>query len=323
MIPYFLARLIHTITGKPRYFPEFEWSTNLWTHNAFRFFGMIFGEPYGIRPSVGSEHIQGKNHVIAYTLEAQLALFETAVRAFFKKKLGFKIIWIPQLQLAGFSRGGVLPYRFAIAFDASAGTGSNNTPLTQVISGSNNFLYVFEIGDTTDTLSSISFNSVLMTFAQKVQVPGDRWTYGYVQVGPSTGSHTVTVVGTTFNECGAMSYTGCAQSGQPDSVGVNSTASSGTTFSVSTTVIAANCWTSNGIDGGVWASELAGSTGRSITAHRLRDSNGIVSTGSQSLGFTNTGSGFIMAGITISIAPVVAGAITSRLPYFNLLGIGN
>ena len=84
-----LPTIAATLTNHDRYLVkpgrDFEWSSELWTHNVFRFLGMIFGERYGIRPSVCSwNDAQGNSYQVAYTFEAQCALFETWVRTFSK-----------------------------------------------------------------------------------------------------------------------------------------------------------------------------------------------------------------------------------------------
>ena len=310
---------------------DFRWSDRSWTHNIFRLYEVIFGRAYGengtgdtIRAEMSAwKDKDGQVYQVAHSFEAGCALAETYIRDYLAswKFVPFKV-YVPVLQTPQGFPVFTSPYLFAIAFVTSAGTGNNNTPLALTVSGSNTFLHVFTIGDNTDTLSGISYNSIAMTFINKIQNNSDRWTYSYGQVAPTTGTNNITVSGTSFNECGAMQYSGCAQTGQPDSSGTNVTASSGATFSVATTVVASNCWTSNGIYGGVWTSELSGSTGRSITGHRLRDSNGTVGTGSQSLGF-NCNAGNLICGITISIAPAVAVADTGRdARLLSLLGVG-
>ncbi len=299
----FLANSIATITGTSRYFPEFEWSKELWTHNIFRFFGMIFGEQYCVAPSTAI-FTDGKQ--VAYSLEGQLALIEAVVRTVLKRNFSYKLVLIPQLQLAGYSHGEVLPYRFAIAFDSDAGQGNNNNPLSLTISGSDNLLYVWTLGDLTDTLTDIQWNGGSMTFVQKIQYPADRWTYNYILETPTTGTHNVATIGNTFSAIAAISYTGCSQTGQPDGNNTHALLIAGTTNSITWTITASNCWVvgynygfGSNASTNIGSIRVSGASGATTI-----DSDGTVASGSTTLTFTSNIGSQQCAGGGLSISPV-------------------
>lgn len=317
-----LCRILVEVTGKPRYFPDFEWS-ELWTHNIFRFLGMIFGEYYGIRPSVASL-TDGRQ--IAYTLEAQCALFEVWVRSL-KKSFAFNVILIPQLQLAGMTRGGLYPYRFAIAFDATSGVQTNTSnSLSHTCTGSNLLLAVEVTGDlVTDTLTDLTYNSVSMfSSIVKVNYSTDRWSYLGVLANPSSGANNITETGSTFRNIAGVSYTGCAQTGQPDSKASKDQSTGGpfTTQAVTTTVVAANCWLVGMTRGSSGMAAGSGTTlrGTPTGAEQMADSNATVGTGSQSLNYTYSSGN--MVGLVASIAPVAAAATAVFTPQLLTQNVG-
>ncbi len=304
-----IASLVATITRHERYFPAFKWSDKLWTHNVFRFLGMIFGEYYGIRPSIYTTD----GRTIAYTLEGQIALFEVYIRGLLKEKAP-RLYFIPKLQLAGLSTGSILPYRFAIAFDAASGQQSNavgtvNAALSHTCTGSNLVLVVAEVGDTSDSVTDISYNSVSMTIVDKLRYPADRWIYQAILTAPSTGTNNVVSSGNTFGSKGAVSYTGCGQSSQPDSHDISKPAAA-STITWSTTVVATGCWLWGFCYGDLTDSSagtgtiLRGTTIGSGTGQF--DSNGSVGTGSQSLQVVQSSS-FSPVVTIMSIAPPASG----------------
>jgi hypothetical protein len=278
----FLSNLLATFTG-PRYFPEFEWSGSLWTHNVFRAFGAVFGERYGIRPSVASwMGSDGKQYQTAYTLEAQIALVEIWVRSL-KTKLVFDFVFVPQLQVSGMPNIGVSPFMFAIATDAFSGL-TNTASLSHTCTGSNLILVSFDVGDFTDTLSAYTYNSVAMTQVDKQQYPADRFMYSYYQTGPSTGANNITSTGQTYRLKAGLSYTGASQTGQPDSHAQNTVQGPSTTFTATTTVVASNCWIIALNYGGSATSDGTGTRrGAATDGCNVCDSNGTVGTGSQSV----------------------------------------
>lgn len=135
----------------------------------------------------------------------------------------------------------------AIAFDAAKdggnnGGGSNTQTWSHTCTGSDLLLIVGITGDTsTDDITAVTYNGVACTLVGKVL--GARWEYMYYLLGPATGAHTVSVTaGSSHYLIGlSASYTGVAQSGQPDNSATTTSASS--PVAISLTTVADNCWT--------------------------------------------------------------------------------
>lgn len=325
-----VAEFLALITRKKRYKPSIVWSSALWTHNVFRVWELIAWRPVGIRPStLAWNDDKGVSHEIAYSLEGQLALFEVWFRSLFEK-LSFKIIVVPQLQLAGMARGGFTPYRFAIAFENEADNGISNTAtLSKTNTGSELLLLGFIVGDinATDNLSGVTYNSVAMSFGASKRafgaVPTDRWLDIYVLGNPATGANNMVTSGNTFNNLAAISYTGCNATGQPDGSGNNSAATSPNTVSVNVT--ASNCW----LVGISYAPAGQAGTGGSAIRNPgsafaggagLIDSDAVVGTGSQSLSCTATAGLYQFLAVSIKPTAIVVGGTINRA--FTLLGVG-
>lgn len=287
--------LVSKITRKPRKIVtagiDFHWSGKLWTHNVFRIFELVIGAPGKIKPSVASwMDEEGGQYQAAYTFEAQIALFEAWVRSF-KKEFAFEVVRIPQLQFAGMQIQGIppMPYMLAIAHDADSGATNNSTPLTHVITGSNTLLIAGTTGDNSDNLSGLTYNSVSMTLAVKLNYTADRWNYLHSLIAPTTGSNSIAVTGLTYKSLMGVSYTGCAQSSVIDTTYSQMELVPGTTSTATMTVTASNCW----LLGGVYAPGSVAGTGGSVVRTTdigsmvLFDSNTTVGTGSQSISVTN------------------------------------
>lgn len=193
----------------------------------------------------------------------------------------------------------------AIAFDTSTQATSADTDLTltwsHTCTGSNLYLVVF-VSQSQGTDVSCKYNGVSMT---SLAITSRGVLYGLAN--PATGANNIVYTRSgspsTQGIIGlAASYTGCSSS-QPDSFVSNVTGASPLT--VSTTVVASNCWL---IAGGIQVSTTPTSnrTDRqraSVASGRgadLSDSNGTVGTGSQSTIFTATGT---TDGLAISLAP--------------------
>ena len=198
----------------------------------------------------------------------------------------------------------------ALVYDATATGTASATSLTyaHTCTGSNLILFVgFSTYDAAEVVTTVTYNGVAMTQAnKKASAAGDRWSYLYYLIAPATGANNIVISRSnsgSINSC-STSYTGAKQSSQPDSSNTNSVLSD-TTLTYSTTVVASNCWLVAWSDGANTAG--AGTTTRNTSgsASGIGDSNGTVSTGSQSLIFTVGGAGQI-EGVIASIAPFVA-----------------
>lgn len=201
----------------------------------------------------------------------------------------------------------------AIAYDATGvGTQSTTTAKTwtHTCSGSNRILFVSCMADTTDVVTGVTYNSVSMTLVGKKQMAAtnNRWLYLFYLIAPATGANTVSVnASSSVSLQGtSTSYTGAAQGGQPDSSNTGTTNSS-TSFSLSTTVVNSSCWlVMASADNQAGESAGSGTTLRNSTnGNAISDSNGTVSTGSQSLALTVGASGN-WAGVIASFLPDTA-----------------
>lgn len=309
---------------------DFEWSASSWTHNIFRVYELIFGRRDGIKAEISSWQRHGKNYQVAHSWEGSCALVETAIRGLFRKRVPIEV-WIPVMQTPQGIPVFLSPYLFAIAWDAASGmqnnassAGSPNS-LSHTCTGSNLVLVVGTTGDsTTDHLTDIQYNSVSGTISQRKQYPSDRWQYLSIFTNPATGVHNIDTVGlVSWSQSGGTSYSGCAQSGQPDSSNnVNTTST--TSISVSTTVVATGCWLVgmiySGYTSGSWTNATIRGTSFSTVGQAVVDSNATVGTGSQSLTGTGSPSASYVF-VIMSIAPVAAASgstsITSDLIFFN------
>lgn len=217
-----------------------------------------------------------------------------------------------------------------IAFDASSVSSRAATPVSwnHTCTGSNLYLLVgVYLISGNGTTASVTYNGVSMT--QLVTDGTSNFeVFIFGLANPATGTHSIQVssnqVGGTILAIGA-SYTGAAQTGQPDSFGSHFVNTVGT-ITASSTVVAANCWVASFAceDGGT---TVSASTGVAIVRKQdgsdlvnWGDSNGTVATGSYSTTWTqNANASF--SNLQVSIAPVasVSAEPTDRIV---LLGVG-
>lgn len=320
-----MLNIVQAITHKPRYRPEFQWSSKSWTHNFFRALGLVFGERYGIRcMSVATASTDGKlRNIKLYTLEAVCAQVETMIRAIFAREWGFVKVAHLQLALAGNPnlQNRFAPYiSLAIAVDNSAiaGAASSSVSTSYTCTGSNLLLIVTQVGDvnaSTNTYNSVGMTQI-QTFVQSLTSPA-RYASEWYLAGPATGSNTLTCNQGSGSEVGICiaSYTGCSQTGIPDN-STTGTAASAPSLSMSLTPSATGCWI-------VGIAECNG--GMPMTASNaaflrqeenvtngeatLMDTNGTAS-GSTTLTLTDNGStNRQWAGVMASIAPPFVTAI--------------
>lgn len=224
----------------------------------------------------------------------------------------------PQFVFDGFytvSEKGLVPkgYSFAIAYDTGTdGNGTKNTSPDQfnhTCSGSNRLLCILAY-TTTTAVSGVTYNSVSMSDLGTSNSPG----LGHRQavdmqilVNPASGTNQVSISASQTVGGVSASYSGCKQTSQPDSSAIIAHQSSGTSFTCTTTVVAANSWLI--LAESSTRSDVAAGTG---TYKRVGfdanygpgffDSNGGVGTGSQSLVVTCPGS-TEFGGVLASISP--------------------
>ncbi len=131
----------------------------------------------------------------------------------------------------------------AIAFDASSfatTSGAASTSVSHTCTGSNRILIAFVRDDSSST-TAVTYNGVSMTSIVSV-TPSAHQLTAYYLVAPATGANTLSVTRSSstanFSVLG-LSYTGAAQTGQPDASNTNSPASPG---AVSVTPVATGSW---------------------------------------------------------------------------------
>lgn len=316
-----LSRLLGKWTGVVRYFPDFEWSEESFIYNLFRGYESIFGRRWGIKAEASCAPIfDEEDRIVGVTYqfhswEALLVNAEQVVRNLFTLPK-FKVVrvMIPVFAPAGNFRlpNPSSPYLFAIAFDTSnAGASAINNPTwSYTVTGANPCLVVSARASGASTIQSASYNSVALS-KWKAVAPQAGVVAGveiWALLNPATGSSlTVSVTGQN-DGCRGMcaSYSGVAQTGQPDSSASTDYTSNQTLFTATTTVVLPNCWLVGGSNDNVGSGETGGSgtTQRQAAGGlTISDSNGTVGTGSQSLN-TNigTGRGSIIA---VSMAPAL------------------
>ena len=216
-----------------------------------------------------------------------------------------------------------------IAFDAvgtarfnpaSAGTYSH------VTSGNNRELVV-GIGVATgdDVIGTVTYNAVSLTLGTQVQLPGTiRRVYIWRLTNPTTGTNNVIISSSASVDIMAVSasYTGVAQSGQPDA-GSTATSTIGSIIGTVTT-IAVNAWaiacTTNDQDN---IAAGAGQTMRgSVSVTGIGDSNSdITPAGAYTMQTNRQGAGNANWGMAlISLAPVAL--VAEQNARRSLLGVG-
>lgn len=333
-----------------------QWSQKLFTYNIFRLWELIFWRRCGKSNREGDtiraeafthfSYNAGEITIIRrfYTWEALIAYTEEVIRKFFTlPKFNFRFVRVPQLITP---RGTQFPldeiFSFAIAFDVSDAGVGDNAGLATVFSvshtttGSDMILITPCAKNETSarTFTGVTYAAVAMTKIGTTATQDNVSSDTFLKMAPTTGANTLeaTISGLATGPKQiafvGMSYSGTAQTGQPDSSGTNAlNASTVTNFSVSTTVVASNCWLSGSgtEDQGDIAVGAAGAgttyRGTELMNMQHADSNGTVATGAQTLNWGRAGTAADITGAIVSIAPV-ADVVVSRPKAFTLLGIG-
>lgn len=330
-----LPTLLAWITGHVRYRVDIEWSSVLWTHNAFRAYELIFWRKYGIRREASAisyfDKELGKRIVkyTCFTWEARIAYTEARIRNGFRalKSLRARKLFPYRIGIAEIATPSGIripcPYLFAIAVDATGAlrNSGGGTPISFSLttSGSDRLLLADSISFQQYTLT-LTYN--LSSLTKFEGISGIENTLnapeGFYLNAPATGSNTLAATYSDNDNCAlaAVSYTGCSQtSAVIDSHATASTAGA-TSLACSTTVVLSNCWeivfanSDQGVSAGTGATLRVAATGS--LDNTVFDSNGTVSTGSQSITFNITPSGKGRA-VVFSITPPVSNNYTKDL----------
>lgn len=323
---YLLHKIAATVTQHPREVITPIWSTSV-VVNVFRIYEYFFGRREGIRFE-GMQLLDGS--VVHGTWEHFLAHQEGRLRAL-KNPFAFKFVPLPVFVTSDgqmLSKNSI--FNFAIAYDnsfVSAQTGPFSQQSTSyTVTGSNPIVFGWSggaVGGGASTITSMTYNSVGMTFANNVLVPSDRWWDLYFLPACATGSNTLAANSSAANLfwIAAVSYSGVAQSGQLDATN-NATQSGGSAISGSVTVVAANCWIMyiSSTRGSIPSAYSPGVSRQNVSNSQIADSNGTVATGSNTCTITVNLTGSSAGMVMVSIKPVVAATVV--LPFKTLLGVG-
>lgn len=173
-------------------------------------------------------------------------------------------------------------------------------------------LFAF-IGSTTDNITAVSFGGSAMTLASKIgPITSDYGVFVYYLANPPTGSQTFSITGGSALTNKLISYTGAQGTIDSSGTGFNN-GSALNNQSVSSTVVASNCWiltgSRNDVSADILSASGVASTNRVSTNNTgspvLYDSNGTVSTGNQTNNLqTNSGSAH-WAVVQVSFGPFI------------------
>jgi hypothetical protein len=161
-------------------------------------------------------------------------------------------------------------------------------------------------GGAADTVTGVTYNGAAMTLAGNVLVnSGNRIRY-WILSAPTAGTHNVVITapghGTIYAD--AITYSGCAQSGQP--VATNTGQTTNTSITVAVDAGQANCWVTALARNNTGT--MSASTGLALNSDIIYDSNGTVATGSQNYKINDTVNNALGL-IVAAIAPFVAGGL--------------
>lgn len=326
---WIFPKILATITRYPRQkvtTADFKWSKNSWVHNIMRSWELIFGRKCSskdpkdtIRHEMSSMVYKGKMYYACYSWESAFALAEQYIRSLLKVKIWIPVkIYIPVLatpQGINFPAG----YMFAIALDTSANHDSTN--FTYTCTGSNLILVAGIFTNSGDgyTFTGITYNSVAMSNGiDNNQTLGgaNQHCWLWYLIAPATGGNTISCqsgLGASAN-LQVASYTGAKQSAQPDATAVGQATSNATSVTAGTlTVVAANSWVVAFVRNRIGANDVTNNSGVTTTSRSgsgagpmYWDSNGVVSTGSNTVSFAGNNQTWNV--VTMSIAPATAAA---------------
>jgi len=227
------------------------------------------------------------------------------------------------------------PALAAIAFDAAeysgSCTGTTCTLPTNHTATINNTIVCtgFINGHSTDNITGVTYGGTAMarysigTFVSGVGIP-----YLYCLLNPPSGSQSIVITQTAGIESSfacTASYTGVAQSGQPDATATPNTCTACTALTTSLTTIADNSWAFAFEGNSIGAPTAgAGTTARATNANGFGCFDGgalVHPAGSTSL-ITNIGSSGNQSVVMASFAPFSA-VVAAQPTIFRLILWGN
>ncbi len=316
--------ILATLTRHNRHrVDNLKWG-NLWTYNLFRVWEIVFWRRNGESNQIG-DHIRregaqlsrhyadGREEIVwqrFFTWEALICYYEVEIRLalksfclFLKKQFAFRIVPMPALATP-FGAKVPIGYSFAIAADTADTATTSGTPAvtrSYTVTGSNPAIYIATMGDVAaDNQTGTTYAG---TAAGKIdaQVNSGRTCSQWYLSACATGANNMVVSGGSYAEICGISFSGVKDTGTtPDSHGTST--SFGT---VSTTVVASNCWLVSYCVSSGGGSNYTMSTGTihlALSNEASGDSGGTVGTGSQSLVYA-TGSSTNWHAVILSIEP--------------------
>lgn len=298
-----LPQLLANITGHPRQQMisgiDFQWSSELWVHNVFRVYELIFWRRFGIRAEASASQRNGKTIIRCHSWESLLAFTESQIRQAFSFKLRIPvkiyvpILWTPQ-GIPVFAS----PYLLAVAYDTSVtmnfvGSTTTNTLSSYVTTGSNLTVFGFvdtEDGTGSDKISGVTWDSNAMSQVTKGSTTIDT---GYIY-GLNTGvtAKTANLVATASSSLASIGFEAASYSGtaQTDTFNGNTSVQTSTTPSVDVTTTTANSWlVSCGQNQGSGTMTLTSTgTSRQTGGRPWSDTNATVSVGVNTASYSQT-----------------------------------
>lgn len=355
-----LLNTLAFITGRPRYFPVLEWSSKSWTHNAFRAFEQTFGRAYeknGVGDTIRCESSLGMKEnpdgtvsIVRtfYTVESVIAHTEGVIRQQLENLGAFVmgrpapyalypgyaiaavtlVVFGAELKLTGQSVFAPIiagPIAYDTSGERNTGTGNPNT-VSFTTSGSNRYLAVAATNQNASNIGTSTYAGVNLVQINDVFYPGITGMKAYALnlVAPASGANTVSIAwggGTGIRYC-ISSYTGCAQSGQPDASAKTQQSYAGS-ISASPTVVASNSWLLSmiqayncifnqpGVSGNVTVTAGVTTIRQDIDDQTaIADSNGTVATGSRTATWTEQTASNLAGCVAWSVAPVAGTTYT-------------
>lgn len=332
-----LPHLLAWLTNHPRYEVSFTWS-NLWVHNAFRLFEVIFWRKCGscVEDTIRKEGLvsfskEEDYFVIEYTFftwEAFLAHVEGKIRSFLKvPKLNFGFVWLPI-----FATDGVpfkIPiFNFSIAFGA-IGEKANVSPISIPLTLSGSDLLIVGNTGTQNTISSVKWNTNDAFTLQGTLDTGPASTIFsatyYIANAAAVSSNVVVTTGSGSAWGSYEWFSGCSHT-QPDNYVDWTNNTSASSYGGSITTVANNSWVFMPSQPGSGTSYTGGgsNTIRGSTVFGVQgDSNGPKTpAGSVTMTVNITaGSNARNDWALFSFAPIGGGGGVT-LPFKTLIGVG-
>lgn len=150
---------------------------------------------------------------------------------------------------------------------AGVGVSSRTVNINMSVSRS---MFVGIVGNTSDNVTGVTFNSVAMTLLQKVQVSGDRWIYLFHLLNPSLGgTFALTVSFSATNQGSAIYISGFSNGADVTSSTTNT--GSGTAISTSRTTTEYGEWL---VQFSCNAADSAGTAGTDTSVRQTSDGQG-------------------------------------------------